>query len=154
MESVNSSLQEVSQAVQKLLQNSEQHQEPPKYSPVAFISSHLVKKPGISEGYRGESSFKAHAQQATTAFRDAVTNLELYATDSNFSATISATQRIQEATDSDEITSSVADTHSSSSQVEHLESENRSLPPLEPVLKLLRLTHTEKQRFFIDVPIY
>lgn len=31
--------------------------------------------------------------------------------------------------------------------------EGRSLAPLEPVLKLLRLAHTEQQRFFIDLPV-
>ncbi|KAE8441043.1 hypothetical protein EG329_006080 [Mollisiaceae sp. DMI_Dod_QoI] len=67
--------------------------------------------------------------------------------------TMGATQMIQEAADNEETTPSIGDTHSSSSQVQFPELQGRPLPPLEPVLKLLRLTHTEKQRFFMDAPI-
>lgn len=150
MESVDRSLQEISQALQMLLQNSEQPKESPKGSPAAFIGSNIS---GMSEGYRGDSSFKAHVQRATGALRDAAANLEFSVTDPNFSATMSATQMIQEVADSEATTPSIGDTHSSSFQVQFPELEGRSLPPLEPVLKLLRLAQTEKLRFFIDVPV-
>ncbi|KAK1495523.1 hypothetical protein CCUS01_13404 [Colletotrichum cuscutae] len=38
-------------------------------------------------------------------------------------------------------------------QAQHPELEGRSLPSTERVLKLIRLCQTEKQRFFIDVPV-
>ncbi|KAF4778757.1 C6 transcription factor [Colletotrichum scovillei] len=38
-------------------------------------------------------------------------------------------------------------------QAQHPELEGRSLPSTERILKLLRLCQTEKQRFFIDVPV-
>ena len=155
MENVDRSLREVSQALRKLLQNSEHPQESPKGSPAAFIGGHLSNISGLSEGYRGDSSFKAHVQQATHALRDAAANLEFSRTGPTFSTTINATQMIQEVADSEETTPSVGDTHSYQFQVQYpeLEGRGRSLPPLEPVLKLLRLTQTEKQRFFVDVPV-
>ena len=153
MESVNRSLQDISQALQKLLQNSENPRQSPKGSPATFTASHLSSITGVSEGYRGDSSFKAHVQRVTDTLKDAAANLEFSMTDPNFSATMSATRMIQDAADSEETSPSVGDTHSLSLQAQYPELEGRSLPPLEPVLKLLRLTQTERQRFFMDVPI-
>jgi hypothetical protein len=155
MESVDRSLQDVLQALQKLLQKSEEPQELSKGSPATSISGHLSKITGISEGYRGDSSFKAHVQRVTDTLRDAATNLEFNITDPNISSTMSATQMIQEAANSEETSPSMGETPSSSSQTQtqYPELESRSLPPLDTVLRLLRLTKTETQRFFMDVPV-
>lgn len=147
MESVDSSLQEVLQALQKLLQKDEEPKELLKGSPVAVNGGHLSKVSEISEGYRGDSSFKADVQRVTDTLRDAATNLEFNMTDANFSEDISATHSIQKAAESEETPPSLASTPSSQA---HTQLESRSLPPLEPVLKLLRLTQTERQRFFLD----
>lgn len=88
----------------------------------------------------------------TEAMRDAAANLDSSLTDQSVSATISATQLIQEAADSEQ-TSGEGDVNSVAFKIQYPELEGRSLPPIGPVLKLLRLTQTEKQRFFIDVPV-
>lgn len=150
MESVDRSLQEVSQSLQKLLQNSEQSKESPKSSPGPVISSNVSNKVGMSEGYRGDSSFKAHVQKVTDALRGAATNLEFSMTDPDFDGTISATRIVQEAANIEETPPSVTDSTTNSLHVQFPELEGRSLPPIEPVLKLLRLAQVEKQRFFID----
>ncbi|KAH8808824.1 hypothetical protein F5884DRAFT_382762 [Xylogone sp. PMI_703] len=153
MESVKHSLEEVSQALQKLLQNSEQAQESPKGSPAAFISSNPSNISGLPEGYMGDSSFKAHVQRVTHALKDAAADLEFSMTDPNLSADMNATHIVQEASNSEETTPSTSCSHASSFKIQYPELQGRSLPPQGPVLKLLRLAQTEKQRFFIDVPI-
>jgi hypothetical protein len=145
MESVDRSLQDVLQALQTLLQKSEQSQELSKGSPATSISGSLSKMPGISEGYRGDSSFKAHVQRVTDTLRNTATNLEFNISDPNISSTLNATRMIREAANSEETTPSIGETPSSSSQTQTQcpELANRSLPPLDTVLKLLRLTKTE-----------
>jgi hypothetical protein len=150
MESVDRSLQEVSQSLQKLLQKSEQSQEYPKSSPGAVISSNVSNKVVMSEGYRGDSSFKAHVQKVTDALRDAATNLEFSMTDPDFDGTISATRIVEEAANKQDLTPSTVDSTAASLDVRFPELEGRSLPPIESVLKILRLAQAEKQRFFLD----
>ncbi|PLB52931.1 hypothetical protein P170DRAFT_472817 [Aspergillus steynii IBT 23096] len=153
MENVNRSLQEVSHGLQKLLRNSEQSKGLPSGSPALLIGNHVSNNPGPSEGYRGDSSFNAHVQRVTEALRDAAANLDFSLTDQSASTTMSATQLIQEAAGGEKTTHSEGSINSSSFKVQYPELEGRSLPPLAPVLKLLRLMQTEKQRFFIDVPV-
>ncbi|EXF86356.1 hypothetical protein CFIO01_00053 [Colletotrichum fioriniae PJ7] len=152
IESVDRSLKEVSQAVQQLLEINQQRSHPsPLVSSPSFIGNHSSNIPGLSEGYRGDSSFKAHVHRVTDALKDAAADLEsTLGDDSALSATV---QMIEQATASEE--SSPAQTVSSplSVQAQHPELEGRSLPSTERVLKLVRLCQTEKQRFFIDVPV-
>ncbi|KUJ07500.1 uncharacterized protein LY89DRAFT_789597 [Mollisia scopiformis] len=156
MESVDRSLREVSQTLQKLLRNNTtntQSQETPKGSPAPLISTHVSNVSGLTEGYRGDSSFKAHVSKVTDALRDATTNPDFSITGQSLSATFNASQVIQNAAESEETTPSVGENHVSSFKVEYPELQGKMLPSSEIVLKLLRLTHMEKQRFFIDVPI-
>ncbi|KAI9044372.1 fungal specific transcription factor domain-containing protein [Aspergillus affinis] len=153
MENVNRSLQEVSEGLQKLLRNSEQTKGFPNSSPALFTANYVSNASGPSEGYRGDSSFKAHVQRVTEALRDATANVDSSLTDQSFATAMTATQLIKEVADSEETTSSEENVNSPSFKVQYPELEGRPLPPLEPVLKLLRLIHTEKQRFFIDTPV-
>ncbi|KAF6812976.1 C6 transcription factor [Colletotrichum musicola] len=153
MENVDRSLREVSQAVQKLLQINEKSQGPsPRDSPGSFISNHPSNMSVMSEGYRGDSSFKAHVHRETDALRDAASNLELSMGDPTFAAT---TQAIDETADSEEGSPPSAGTRSSPSpvRVHYPELEGRSLPPVDKILKLLQLAQTERQRFFVDCPV-
>lgn len=70
--------------------------------------------------------------------------------DADFSAT-HATQILHTPDNKD--TTLGRSAYSSPFQVRYPELDGRTLPPLDPVLRLLRLLHTEKQRFFIDVPV-
>lgn len=151
MESVDRSLQDVSRSLQKLLQKSEQTQDSPKSSTGTVISSNVSNKMILSEGYRGDSSFKAHVQKVTDALRDAATNLEFSMTDPDFDGTVSATRIVEEA-NMEETTPNTIESTATSLLVQFPQLEGRSLPPIDPVLKLLRWAQVEKQRFFIDFP--
>ncbi|KAK1621967.1 hypothetical protein BDP81DRAFT_169769 [Colletotrichum phormii] len=152
IESVDRSLKEVSQAVQKLLEiNQQKSHSPPLVSPPSFIGSHSPSISGLSEGYRGDSSFKAHVRRVTDALKNAATDLESTLGDATaLSATV---QMIDHATLSEENSSAQAHMPPLSFQAQHPELDSRTLPPIERVLKLVRLCQTEKQRFFIDVPV-
>ncbi|KAH0430787.1 hypothetical protein CcaCcLH18_07567 [Colletotrichum camelliae] len=100
MENVDRSLREVSKAVQKLLEINEKGPGPaPKDSPSSYISSNPSNITVMSEGYRGDSSFKAHVHKVTDALRDAASNLELTMGDPTFTTT---THMIDETADSEE----------------------------------------------------
>ncbi|KAI8243177.1 hypothetical protein K4K57_009880 [Colletotrichum sp. SAR 10_99] len=104
----------------------------------------------MSEGYRGDSSFKAHVHKVTDALRDAASTLELTMGDPTFTTT---THMIDETADSEE-SSPLSDGNSPSPfKVQYPELKGRSLPPIGQVLKLLRLAQIEKQRFFVDCSV-
>ncbi|KAK1476663.1 hypothetical protein CTAM01_15391 [Colletotrichum tamarilloi] len=152
IESVDRSLKEVSQAVQQLLEiNQQKSNSSPLISPTSFIGNHSPDISGLSEGYRGESSFKAHVHRVTDALKDAAADLEsTLGDDSALSATV---QMIDQATGSEESSPTHIGNSPLTVQAQHPELEGRSLPSTERVLKLIRLCQTEKQRFFIDVPV-
>ncbi|KXH55706.1 hypothetical protein CSAL01_07655 [Colletotrichum salicis] len=152
IESVDRSLKEVSQAVQKLLEiNQQKSHSSSLVCPPSFIGSHSPSISGLSEGYRGDSSFEAHVHRVTDALKNAATDLEsTLGDDTALSATV---QMIDQATLSEESSSTQAHRPSLSFHAQHPELDSRTLPPIEHVLKLVRLCRTEKQRFFIDVPV-
>ncbi|BCS20258.1 uncharacterized protein APUU_20690A [Aspergillus puulaauensis] len=145
IENVDRSLQDVSRSLQKLLHSTERREQPQNDSPAPFVSNHLLDTSGTSEGYTGDSSFEAHVQRVADAVKNAALSLDLRMADADFSAT-HATQILHTPDNTDSA-------YSSSFQVRYPELDGRTLPPLDPVLRLLRLLHTEKQRFFIDVPV-
>ncbi|KAI8284616.1 hypothetical protein K4K60_001810 [Colletotrichum sp. SAR11_57] len=151
MENVDRSLREVSQAVQKLLEINEKGSGPsPKDSPASYISSNPSNIAIMSEGYRGDSSFKAHVHKVTDALRDAASSLELTMGDPTFTTT---THMIDETADSEESSPPSNGNSPSPFKVQYPELEGRSLPPIDQVLKLLRLAQIEKQRFFVDCSV-
>lgn len=150
MENVERSLKQVSQTLEQLVQINGKGQQSSKQPSASFISSKASTVSNLPEGYKGDSSFKAHVQRVTDALRDAGSSLDL-SVDSAFHETISATQKIQEAADGEK-NSPGADTFQFT-QIQYPELEGRTLPPLDQVLKLLRLTQVEKQRLFLDIPV-
>ncbi|KAF9872421.1 fungal specific transcription factor domain-containing protein [Colletotrichum karsti] len=151
MENVDRSLREVSQAVQKLLQINEKSPAPSsRDSPSSYISTNPSNIAVMSEGYRGDSSFNAHVHKVTDALRDAASNLELTMGDPTFTTT---TRMIEQTADSEEGSTPSDGSSPSTFKVQYPELEGRSLPPIEKVLKLLRLAQVEKQRFFVDCSV-
>ncbi|KAF4959225.1 hypothetical protein FSARC_10816 [Fusarium sarcochroum] len=156
MENVDRSLQQVTGALQKLLQINERSQSSPRShgSPAASVSNNPPDVLGALEGYRGDSSFNAHVQRVTSALRDAATGLEGSLGDVPVNETLAATQMIEEAATSQVVTPGPTNTTPPAfPQLQYPELKDRPLPPLEHVLRILRLAQTEKQRFFVDVPI-
>lgn len=132
------------------MHNNEWRQQPQNDTPAPFVSNHLLDTSGASEGYTGDSSFEAHVQRVADTIKTAALSLDLSMADSDFSAT-HATQMLHTPDNKNAAPGSSA--YPSLSQVLYPELDGRALPPLDPVLRLLRLLHTEKQRFFIDVPV-
>ncbi|KAM0559947.1 hypothetical protein ACHAPJ_003899 [Fusarium lateritium] len=156
MENVDRSLQQVTGALQKLLQISERSQSSPRSqgSPAASVSNNPPDVQGALEGYRGDSSFNAHVQRVTAALRNAATGLEGGLEDVPVNETLAATQMIEEAATSQDVTPApTGTTPPAFPQPQYLELQDRQLLPLEQVLRILRLAQAEKQRFFMDVPI-
>jgi hypothetical protein len=147
MDNVNRSLQEVTRALQKLTHNNETERE---CAGAAGPGNHVSTILEISEGYMGDSSFKAHVRRVTDALKEARADVEFTSCDGNLPAK-KATQIIEAA--SVDPSPSSTDAPLSSFRVQYPELEGKSLPPIEPVLKLLRLAQAEKQQFFVDMPI-
>ena len=173
MENVDRSLQEVSSSLQKLLQLNEKRpgslpaessSSSPPTTTTTLVGNRLSCVPRLYEGYRGDSSFKAHVQRVTEALRDAAENLDVSMADRSYPTAMDAAQLIREAARGEEPTatdaagsgrpSSPASCPPQSSHSLYPDLQNRPLPAPEHVLKLVRLTQTEKQRFFIDLPIF
>lgn len=151
MENVNRTLGEMSQALQKLSESSYRRQESPQVAVSDFSGVNVSNALGISDGYRGDSSFQAHAQQVTEAVTSAISDLGLYTTDES---TISATHLIQDLQKhSIETRPDLRGIQTTPFKNKYPELEGKSLPPLEPVLKVLRLAQSEKQQFFVDMPV-
>ncbi|KAJ0272443.1 hypothetical protein CBS470a_012701 [Colletotrichum nupharicola] len=86
----------------------------------------------------------------TDALRDAASNLELTMGDPTFTTT---THMIDETADSQESSPPSDGKSPLPFKIQYPELEGRSLPPVEQVLKLLRLAQIEKQRFFVDCSV-
>lgn len=145
MENVNRSLKEVSQTLQKLTHS---HETALESTSAAFQGGHVSTTLEISgDGYMGPSSFEAHGPRVTDALRETARDLKIDNIERNF-----PTLKAGDAASGDPSPSSTG-AYSSSFRVRYPELEGRSLPPIEPVLKLIRLVQAEKQQFFVDMPI-
>jgi hypothetical protein len=152
MDNIDRSLREVSQALQTLASRNDRTHSSPADSPMATATTPMSSISGLSEGYRGDSSFKAHVQRVTDALRDAASSLDLSLANPSLSETIGDAAELENINTPN--TGPAVDTGTQGpSSVQYPELERRSLPPVQPVLRLLRLAQTEQQRIFIDVPV-
>ena len=158
MANVDRSLREVSHALQRLLQNG---QHSPKQSKGAAGVSADTRTPLSStsnvsqEGYTGDSSFRAHVKRVTTAMAGKAADLGLdTAASVSPAATPQAAQMIRQVAECEDGAPVGNAVSLFSFQVRYPELGSRQLPPVESVLKILQLCHTQKQGFFIDVPIF
>lgn len=124
------------------------------HTPRGMINEQVPTLSGVRDGYNGDSSFQSHAYRIENA-------LETLAASELLKLASPASQSTREM-NSDENLSTAGTQAVSSSQVGSLhppngdmhDVENMPLPPMELVLKLLRLAKVEKQRFFIDFNMF
>ena len=164
VQDMNRQLSDVKQMLQSLLVNSagaRQEQTPPSdshYSPPALINEQIPNLLTEHEGYNGDASFQSHADRVNQALE----------------ATLAATEFIHILSPSGQLMPSEAQASNIPTQSPTLDDvhppdtvpqgrpphpsedliDEMPLPPLDLTLKLLRLAQVEKQRFFLDVPMF
>lgn len=112
-----------------------------------MIDEQVPTLSGVHEGYNGDSSFQSHAYRIENALETLAASelLKLAA------PPISDNARHLTPPPPAATVPSIAEP---SFQGDTLEFENLPLPPMDAVLRLLRLAHTDKQRFFIDFQLF
>lgn len=159
MQDVNRQLGEMREMIQALISRDaytqkaaataeSSHQTPP---PRPMIDEQVPDLSSIREGYTGDSSFQSHVHQARSALEASTPGASELVGESLPATTTSAVPEIINKFNpcATPTASSLPESH-----IQSLDPGNLPLPPVDIVLKLLRLIKTQKQRFFIDVPIF
>ncbi|CRG89986.1 Thiamine repressible genes regulatory protein thi1 [Talaromyces islandicus] len=121
-------------------------------SPANQVTSHLLEASSASEGYRGDSSFNAHVRRVRDTLKNAASDMGSIAA----SSLGDDDPRGGDSTTIDTLDFEIPDSPDTSSSREDLqypELENKTLPPINSVLLLLRLIQDEKQDFFLNMPV-
>lgn len=153
MENVERVLQDIRQDVNRILNTNEIRQRSPmqsQASPADKVTSHLLET-SIAEGYRGDSSFNAHVQRVRDTLKNAASEIG-----SISASSLGDDNPGDSTTTMDTSGFEIPGSPISSSSHENLqypELENRTLPPINSVLLLLRLIQDEKQNFFLNLPV-
>jgi hypothetical protein len=161
---MNRQLSDVKQMLQSLLISSagaSQEQTPPSeshHSPPALINEQIPNLLTEHEGYKGDPSFQTHAErvnQALEATLAATEFIHILSPNSQLMPQETQTRNLQTQSPTLDDTFHL-DTipqgrppHPSEDIIDEM-----PLPPLDLTLKLLRLAQVEKQRFFLDVPMF
>ncbi|KAH8700946.1 hypothetical protein BGW36DRAFT_425745 [Talaromyces proteolyticus] len=152
MESVDRVLQEVLQGVNKIVEKTETWRRSPmdhQASPANIVTSNLLEASSTVEGYRGDSSFNAHVKRVADTLKNAASDIGSIS-DSPAGAD---SQHIYNAMDTSELASQSSADSQVREPIQFPELEGRSLPPMHPVLSLLRMIQDEKQPLFFNIPI-
>ncbi|XXH05467.1 hypothetical protein Hte_011894 [Hypoxylon texense] len=132
-------------------------------TPPPMVDEQVPSLSGVHEGFNGDSSFQSHAHRVQDALEATLAASELISAEALEAPTTLSPQTIAEllhgsGTTTTTTTTTTADhaapkppPRSSSSD---LEFGRLPLPPLDVTLKLLRLAKAERQRFFVDLPIF
>ncbi|KAI0145514.1 hypothetical protein GGR57DRAFT_480430 [Xylariaceae sp. FL1272] len=114
----------------------------------SMIDEQVPNLSNVQEGYNGDSSFQSQAQQVKTALDSTLTSFGLIANVEQSTIGGAHDSKSHEAQKSP--TSGTLESPPTPSAIE---SGSVPLPPLDLVLKLLRLAKVEKQVFFFEVPL-
>ncbi|KAI1267896.1 hypothetical protein F5Y18DRAFT_415445 [Xylariaceae sp. FL1019] len=115
----------------------------------SMIDEQVPSLSHVQEGYNGDSSFQSQAQQVKTALESTLTSFGLVANIEQPSIRDTHSEEIHGARKSAKSGMSPSPATPSA-----IETDNIPLPPLDLVLKLLRLTKVENQIFFFEVPLF
>lgn len=155
MENVERALQDIRLDVNKLLNTNETSQRSPMQSqpsPADKVTSHLLEASSTSEGYRGDSSFNAHVKRVKDTLKNAASDIGSISVSSLGDDDPRGDSTTAMDISGFEIPGS-PDSSSSREDLQYPELENRTLPPINSVLLLLRLIQEEKQNFFLNMPV-
>ncbi|KAI0535062.1 hypothetical protein GGR58DRAFT_515683 [Xylaria digitata] len=114
------------------------------YTPQSMIDEQVPVLDSVQEGYDGDTSFTSHAHQIRTTLEATLLSSELeFPSNGSVESQNGQGSAKSTTTKRDPVLDS-ADPGLG----------NMPLPPNEIVLRLLRLARAEKQRFFVDTPLY
>ncbi|KAI1774570.1 hypothetical protein F4818DRAFT_418281 [Hypoxylon cercidicola] len=126
-------------------------------TPPPMIDEQVPSLSSVHEGFNGDSSFQSHAHRVQNALEATLAVSELINAEALEAPTILSPQTIAELLHGADTTGATPPDQAARKPLPRsndLELGNLPLPPLDVTLKLLRLVKTEKQRFFVDLPIF
>ncbi|KAI1298397.1 hypothetical protein F5Y03DRAFT_368132 [Xylaria venustula] len=146
VQDVSRQLADVREMLQALMLNKDigSGSDPTAYTPQSMIDEQVPVLDSVQEGYAGDTSFTSHAHQIKTT-------LEATLLSSDFEFSPSGQQENSNDPVSNKDT---PPTWSTTTESGNLGLGSMPLPPNDIVLKLLRLIKTEKQRAFVDLPLF
>jgi len=154
VQDVGRQLADVRGMLQTLMSNKDASQPPtpPKstpeggtaYTPQSMIDEQLPSLERVQEGYHGDSSFISHAHKIKTTLEATLQPSELeFPPSTPLMCNEDQSRQVGATTSANPLI-----------QFPDVSSGSMPLPPIDVVLKLLRLLRVEEQRFFIDFPIF
>ncbi|KAI1454928.1 hypothetical protein F4805DRAFT_437994 [Annulohypoxylon moriforme] len=127
------------------------------HTPPPMIDEQVPSLSKVREGYSGDTSFQSHAHQVKNALEAALAASELLNVDTQESSATLSPQKVAEllhGAEAADTTTSIPAATPSLSSTDDLDFGKLPLPPVDLVLKLLRLTKSQKQQFFVDIPTF
>ncbi|KAI2468962.1 hypothetical protein F4781DRAFT_395878 [Annulohypoxylon bovei var. microspora] len=129
-----------------------------RHTPPPMIDEQVPSLAKVREGYNGDPSFQSHAHQVKNALEAALAASELLNLDTQEASATLSPQKVAEllhgAEAADTATSVPAAAATSLPLTDDLDFGTLPLPPVDIVLKLLRLAKAQKQQFFVDIPTF
>ncbi|XDG01012.1 hypothetical protein ABKA04_000627 [Annulohypoxylon sp. FPYF3050] len=126
-------------------------------TPPPMIDEQVPSLSKVREGYNGDTSFQSHAHQVKDALEAALAASELLSVGTQENSTTLSPQKVAEllhGAEAGDTTTSASTDATSHTQTDDLDFGKLPLPPVDLVLKLLRLAKTHKQQFFVDIPTF
>ncbi|KAI0376816.1 hypothetical protein F5Y04DRAFT_273468 [Hypomontagnella monticulosa] len=126
-------------------------------TPPPIIDEQVPSLSSVHEGYNGDSSFQSHAHRVKNALEATLAASELINMEALDTSTTLSPQKVAELLHDENRPYAATLDHASSKSLPRsydLDFGNMPLPPVDIILKLLRLAKAHKQRFFIDIPLF
>ncbi|RYP71474.1 hypothetical protein DL770_008122 [Monosporascus sp. CRB-9-2] len=120
----------------------------------SMIDEQVPTLSSVHEGYNGDSSFQSHAHRVESALDGTLAASELIDVEAPMTLPL---DEVKELLHSAGTTNAITSDHVDPGNLpppHNLELGDMPLPPIDVVLKLLRLAKADKQRFFVDVPLF
>ncbi|KAI1213190.1 uncharacterized protein F4807DRAFT_471636 [Annulohypoxylon truncatum] len=127
------------------------------HTPPPMIDEQVPSLSKVREGYNGDTSFQSHAHQVKNALEAALAASELLNVDTQEASTTLSPRKVAEllrGAEASDTTPSAPAATSSLPSTDDLDFGKLPLPPVDLVLKLLRLAKSHKQQFFVDIPFF
>lgn len=137
--------------------STEETSEATHHTPPPIIDEQVPSLSKVREGYNGDTSFQSHAYQVKDALEAALAASELLNVGTQEDSTTLSPQKVAEllhGAEAGDTTTSAPIDATSHPQTDDLDFGKLPLPPVDLVLKLLRLAKTHKQQFFVDIPTF
>ncbi|RYP45117.1 hypothetical protein DL768_008509 [Monosporascus sp. mg162] len=119
-----------------------------------MIDEQVPTLSSVHEGYNGDPSFQSHAHRVESALEGTLAASELIDVEAPMTLPTDDVKGLLHSTGTIIATTSDRVAPGNLPPPHNLELGDIPLPPIDVVLKLLRLAKADKQRFFVDVPLF